>query len=42
MITVCHRQHCRCEQYLARSIQMRQAHSSSTNVSQLWYVMLQT
>lgn len=33
---------CRSEQYLARRIQIRQAHRSSTNVNQLWYVMLQT
>lgn len=29
-------------QYLVRRIQMRQAQSSRTNVSQLWYMMLQT
>lgn len=28
--------------YLVRRIQMRQAQSSRTNVSQLWYMMLQT
>lgn len=35
-----HQQHQQC--YLVRTIQMRQAQSSRTKVSQLWYMMLQT